>query len=113
VVRGQPGIRGSSLASEAQERAIWRTGVELVRGEAMEIVFGKATVAEQAGEDVRQNGNLRFDPDPIVEGRSSRLNGRSSSALSWFRLLYSALVLRPCFLFEALCIERDLLAEGT
>jgi hypothetical protein len=31
-------------------------GVELVRGEAEESVFGKATVAEQAGEDARQDG---------------------------------------------------------
>jgi len=31
-------------------------GVELVRGEAVEVVFGKATVAEQAGEDEGQDG---------------------------------------------------------
>jgi hypothetical protein len=43
------GVGGSGAGDVAD-------GVELVRGEAEEIVFGKATVAEQAGEDMRQDG---------------------------------------------------------
>lgn len=31
-------------------------GVELVRGEAAEVVFGDLAVAEQGGEDMRQDG---------------------------------------------------------